>query len=142
MSLKRAERAKANFSHALSIVLPDRMMTILAVHYRLLHGLLELCMRQEHPLEYKYTIELACDFNKGRVDVKHGLHDEKFTQWLTVMEHSVAMLAVRGWKSQEMASFFGFPCIRSSITLRRCTAAWASQIAAGCERCLRSKLPF
>ncbi len=66
-------------------------------------------MRQEHPLEYKYTIELACDFNKGRVDVKHGLHDEKFTQWLTVMEHSVAMLAVRGWKSKEMASFFDFP---------------------------------
>jgi ATP/maltotriose-dependent transcriptional regulator MalT len=100
MSLKRAERAKADFFHALSIVLPDRMMTILAVHYRFLHELPKLCMRQEHPLEYKYTIELACDFNKGRVDVEHGLHDEKFTQWLTVMEHSVAMLAARGWKEQ------------------------------------------
>lgn len=72
-------------------------------HQALLQGVLEVCMKDRYPDDYKRITELSSDFSSGWRKLHNAYTDEKITDVLTATEFAIAMLASRGWSNKDIA---------------------------------------
>lgn len=101
------DKAEYYFRHAWELAAPDGLLMPFAEHRRMLFGMLEKCLRYEHPAAYKQIQELANSYHKHWVFVHNALTGEQITDSLTGIEYNVAKLAKIGMANQEIADFLG-----------------------------------
>ncbi len=106
MKLKKIEQAKAHFEEAWALASPAGFLKPFAVHYGILQGLCEVCIKKENPDQYKKIIQLNKDFNEGWRRL-HIPDEDDMMHTLSPMEATIAFLYHRGWQKKEIAAHLG-----------------------------------
>lgn len=99
------DKAEYYFMHAWSIASPDRLFLPFAEYRGALFGLLEKCLRYDHPEEYKYITDLAIVYHSNWTNVHNALTGDTVSDKLTGIEFNIAMLASRGVSNSEIAEY-------------------------------------
>lgn len=103
LNLKQIELGKKYFLRAWDFAKADGCLEPIGQYHGLLLGLVEVCIREVYPEDYKKIIDAAKQFGRGWMKIHHiGIDWEGR---LTGMEYAVAMLAKRGWMNQEIATY-------------------------------------
>ena len=104
INMKRIDEAVVAFNQALELALPDGFLKPFTEHHGLLLGLVEVCMKDKYPTEYrKITASVEC-FLSGWSDAHNAINDRSVTANLTPTEFVVAMLFDRDWSMKEISS--------------------------------------
>ena len=82
---------------------PDDLIEGIGEHHGLLQGLIETCMRDDWPEDYKRIIEITYRFSYGWRRIHNSDTNEEVANNLTTTEFTIAMLASRGWSNAEIA---------------------------------------
>lgn len=103
----RGEWRKAEFffMNAWNAAKEDKLYMPFAEHRAMLSGMLEKCLKRDHPAEYKRIAELAANYHKNWVLIHNELTGDRITDKLTVAEMNIAMLASRGLSNSEIGEF-------------------------------------
>ena len=107
MSLRKQELAKQHFMKAWDLAEPDDLIEGIGEHHGLLQGLIEICMKDDHPEAYERIIEITYHFSYGWRRIHNPDTNEEVADNLTTMEFTIAMLANRGWTNPEIAEYMG-----------------------------------
>lgn len=103
MNLRKTELAKKYFMDAWETARPDDLIEGIGEHHGLLQGLIETCMRDEWPEDYKRIIEITYRFSYGWRRIHNSDTNKEVADNLTTTEFTIAMLASRGWRNAEIA---------------------------------------
>ena len=103
MSLKQPERAKAHLLLAWKIAQPDDLIEGFGEHHGLLGAMLEAVIKPSWPEDFKRIIEITYRFSSGWRRIHNPITGDDVADDLTTTEFSIAMLAARGWTTQEIA---------------------------------------
>lgn len=131
MNMMEKEKAKEYFMKAWEISKPDDLIEGIGEHHGLLQGLIETCMKKEHPDDYARIIDITYKFSAGWRRIHNHDTNEDVADNLTTTEFTIAMLANRGWTNKEIAEHLDITtrtvkqhltCVFSklNITNRRC----------------------
>jgi excisionase family DNA binding protein len=104
MSLMRTQEARAHFMAAWEIARPDDLIEAFGEHHGLVQGMLESCLKKDFPEDYKRIIDITYRFSAGWRQIHNPDTHEEVADNLTTTEFTIAMLASRGWKTQEIAA--------------------------------------
>lgn len=104
MSMKRTEKAKAHFMAAWELAQPDDLMEGFGEHHGLLHGLIETCLQDAYPADYRRIIAITYRYSAGWRKVHNPAAGSNVADNLTTTEFTIAMLANRGWTNGEIAA--------------------------------------
>lgn len=105
MNLKDRDLAQEHLMSAWELAKPDDLIEGLGEHHGLLQGLLETCLREKYPKDYKRIIEITYNFSYGWRRIHNPVTHEDVADNLTAIEFSIAMLANRGWSNIEIAQY-------------------------------------
>ena len=103
MNLRKSELAKKYFMDAWETARPDDLIEGIGEHHGLLQGLIETCMRDDWPEDYKRIIEITYRFSYGWRRIHNSDTNEEVADNLTTTEFTISMLASRGWSNAEIA---------------------------------------
>lgn len=107
MSLRDVARARAHFEAGWALAEPDGLIEEVGEHHGLLQGLVETCLKAEHPEDFARVIEITYRFSYGWRRIHNPDSGEDVADDLTTTEFSMAMLACRGWSNDEIARHLG-----------------------------------
>ena len=105
MSLREQELARNYFMEAWALARPDDLIEGIGEHHGLLQGLIETCMKETYPEDYRRIIEITYRFSYGWRRIHNPETKEEVADNLTTTEFTVAMLASRGWTNAEIADY-------------------------------------
>ena len=105
MNMMEKEKAKEYFMKAWEISKPDDLIEGIGEHHGLLQGLIETCMKKEHPDDYARIIDITYKFSAGWRRIHNPDTNEDVADNLTTTEFTIAMLANRGWTNKEIAEY-------------------------------------
>ena len=103
MSLKKTERAQAHLLAAWDIARPDDLIEGFGEHHGLLGAMLEAAIKPKWPEDFKRIIDITYRFSSGWRRVHNPVTGHDVADDLTTTEFAIAMLAARGWTTQEIA---------------------------------------
>lgn len=103
MNMMEKEKAKEYFMKAWEISKPDDLIEGIGEHHGLLQGLIETCMKKEHPDDYARIIDITYKFSADWRRIHNPDTNEDVADNLTTTEFTIAMLANRGWTNKEIA---------------------------------------
>lgn len=103
MELKRTEDAKNCLKYAWDLSHPDNIITPFSTLHGLLHGLLEIYLKKEHPQDFTNIMNATDKFNTGWRRAHNYYSGHSVTDELTTNEFTIAMLYNRGWRAKEIA---------------------------------------
>ena len=95
MNMMEKEKAKEYFMKAWEISKPDDLIEGIGEHHGLLQGLIETCMKKEHPDDYARIIYITYKFSAGWRRIHNPDTNEDVADNLTTTEFTIAMLANR-----------------------------------------------
>ena len=104
MSLKQPEQAKAHLLTAWELARPDDLIEGFGEHHGLLGAMLEAVIKPEWPKDFKRIIDITYRFSSGWRRVHNPITGHDVADDLTTTEFAIAMLAARGWTTQEIAN--------------------------------------
>lgn len=104
MSLMRTEEAKVHFRVAWMLAKADDFIEPFGEHHGLLHGMVEVYFKNDHPADYKRIIDITYKFSAGWRKIHNADTNDGVTDDLTTMEFTIAMLYNRGWTVKEIAA--------------------------------------
>ncbi|WP_458407974.1 LuxR C-terminal-related transcriptional regulator [Anaerotignum sp.] len=104
MAMKRTEQAKTHFMAAWELAQPDDLLEGFGEHHGLLHGLIETCLQDAYPEDYRRIIAITYSYSAGWRKVHNPETGENVADNLTTTEFTIAMLANRGWTNAEIAA--------------------------------------
>ncbi len=107
MSLKEVGRARAHFETGWAVARPDGLIEPIGMHYGLLQGLVEVCLKESEPERFARIIEVNYRFSSGWRCIHNPDSGEDVAGCLTSTEFTVSMLACRGWTNAEIARHMG-----------------------------------
>lgn len=107
MNLKDKNMAREYFMEAWNMAGPDDLIEAIGEHHGLLQGLIETCLKDKYPQDYRRVIEITYRFSAGWRRIHNKDTREKVADNLTTTEFTIAMLANRGWTNQEIAEHMG-----------------------------------
>ena len=93
MNMMEKEKAKEYFMKAWEISKPDDLIEGIGEHHGLLQGLIETCMKKEHPDDYARIIDITYKFSAGWRRIHNPDTNEDVADNLTTTEFTIAMLA-------------------------------------------------
>ncbi len=102
IGLKKTELAKKHFMIAWEAARADGLIKLFGIHYNLLGGLTEQCLKADYPEEYKQIMRIVKDFNDGWYRL-HKPEEHDYFHTLSPMEISIALLYNRDWGAKEIA---------------------------------------
>lgn len=105
MSLRDQELARTYFMEAWELARPDDLIEGIGEHHGLLQGLIETCMKEAYPEDYRRIIEITYRFSYGWRRIHNPDTNEEVADNLTTTEFTIAMLASRGWTNGEIAEY-------------------------------------
>ncbi len=103
MSLKQPDRAEAHLLTAWEIARPDDLIEGFGEHHGLLGAMLEAVIKPKWPEDFKRIIDITYRFSSGWRRVHNPMTGHDVADDLTTTEFAIAMLAARGWTTQEIA---------------------------------------
>ena len=103
MSLKATEKAQTHLLTAWEIARPDDLIEAFGEHHGLLGAMLEAAIKPNWPEEFKRIIDITYRFSSGWRRVHNPITGHDVADDLTTTEFAIAMLAARGWTTQEIA---------------------------------------
>lgn len=102
MSLKQTERARDHLLAAWELARPDDLIEGFGEHHGLLGAMLEATIKPEWPEDFKRIIDITYRFSSGWRSVHNPVTGHDVADDLTTTEFAIAMLAARGWTTQEI----------------------------------------
>lgn len=105
--LKQIEKAKKAFNEAMDIAMLDGFIEPFIEHHGMFLGLIEVCMREKYPDEFKRVVSLVGQFFPQWWKVRGGEEVRYVPDELTSTEFVIAMLFDRGWSMKEISSYIG-----------------------------------
>ena len=105
MNLRQPELARTYFMAAWQLAQPDGLIEGIGEHHGLLQGLIETCMKNDYPEDYKKIIQITYQFSYGWRRIHNPAAKEDIADNLTTTEFTIAMLANRGWTNTEIADY-------------------------------------
>ena len=103
MSLKQPDRAQTHLLTAWEIARPDDLIEGFGEHHGLLGAMLEATIKPKWPEDFKRIIDITYRFSSGWRRVHNPITGHDVADDLTTTEFAIAMLAARGWTTQEIA---------------------------------------
>ena len=103
MSLKQPDRAEAHLLTAWEIARPDDLIEGLRRTSRAFGAMLEAVIKPKWPEDFKRIIDITYRFSSGWRRVHNPMTGHDVADDLTTTEFAIAMLAARGWTTQEIA---------------------------------------
>ena len=103
MSLKQPDRAETHLLAAWEIARPDELIEGFGEHHGLLGAMLEAVIKPKWPEDFKRIINITYRFSSGWRRVHNPMTGHDVADDLTTTEFAIAMLAARGWTTQEIA---------------------------------------
>lgn len=103
MSLKQTDRAQAHLLTAWEIARPDDLIEGFGEHHGLLGAMLEATIKPNWPEDFRRIIDITYRFSSGWRRVHNPITGHDVADDLTTTEFAIAMLAARGWTTQEIA---------------------------------------
>ena len=103
MSLKATEKAQTHLLTAWEIARPDDLIEAFGEHHGLLGAMLEAAIKPDWPEDFKRIIDITYRFSSGWRRVHNPITGHDVADDLTTTEFAIAMLAARGWTTQEIA---------------------------------------
>mgnify|MGYP000847151156 FL=1 len=103
MSLKATEKAQTHLLTAWEIARPDDLIEAFGEHHGLLGAMLEAAIKPNWPEDFKRIIDITYRFSSGWRRVHNPITGHDVADDLTTTEFAIAMLAARGWTTQEIA---------------------------------------
>lgn len=107
IALKKIDEGKECFMQTWHLSTADGFIEGFGEHHGILGGLIEACLKREHPADYKRVIDLTNRFSSGWRRLRGPITEEDVADNLTTTEFSVAMLVNRGWTNGEVARLLG-----------------------------------
>ena len=104
MSLKQPDRAQTHLLTAWEIARPDDLIEGFGEHHGLLGAMLEATIKSKWPEDFKRIIDITYRFSSGWRRVHNPITGHDVADDLTTTEFAIAMLAARGWTTQEIAN--------------------------------------
>ncbi len=104
MNLKNTPMAQKYFLDAWQLARPDDLIEGIGEHHGLLQGLIETCLQEKYPHDYKRIIQITYNFSYGWRRIHNPDTKEDVADNLTTTEFTIAMLANRGWSNSEISS--------------------------------------
>lgn len=104
MSLKQPDRAQTHLLTAWEIARPDDLIEGFGEHHGLLGAMLEATIKSRWPEDFKRIIDITYRFSSGWRRVHNPITGHDVADDLTTTEFAIAMLAARGWTTQEIAN--------------------------------------
>lgn len=105
MNLRQPDLARKYFMSAWQLAQPDNLIEGIGEHHGLLQGLIETCMKNDYPEDYKKIIQITYQFSYGWRRIHNPVTKEDIADNLTTTEFTIAMLANRGWTNTEIADY-------------------------------------
>ena len=105
MNLRQPDLARIYFMSAWQLAQPDGLIEGIGEHHGLLQGLIETCMKNDYPEDYKKIIQITYQFSYGWRRIHNPVTKEDIADNLTTTEFTIAMLANRGWTNTEIADY-------------------------------------
>ena len=105
MNLRQPDLARKYFMSAWQLAQPDGLIEGIGEHRGLLQGLIETCMKNDYPEDYKKIIQITYQFSYGWRRIHNPVTKEDIADNLTTTEFTIAMLANRGWTNTEIADY-------------------------------------
>ena len=103
MSLKQPEQAEKHLLTAWETARPDDLIEGFGEHHGLLGAMLEAVIKPRWPEDFKRIIDITYRFSSGWRRVHNPMTGHDVADDLTTTEFAIAMLAARGWTTQEIA---------------------------------------
>lgn len=103
MSLKQPKKAKFHLLAAWDIARLDDLIEGFGEHHGLLGAMLEAEIKPKWPKDFKRIIDITYRFSSGWRRVHNPITGHDVADDLTTTEFAIAMLAARGWTTQEIA---------------------------------------
>lgn len=103
MSMKQIDRAQAHLLTAWEVARPDDLIEAFGEHHGLLGAMLEATIKPKWPEAFKRIIDITYRFSSGWRRVHNPITGHDVADDLTTTEFAIAMLAARGWTTQEIA---------------------------------------
>ena len=102
MSLKQTDRAREHLLEAWELARPDDLIEGFGEHHGLLGAMLEATIKPEWPEDFRRIIDITYRFSSGWRRVHNPVTGHDVADDLTTTEFAIAMLAARGWTTQEI----------------------------------------
>lgn len=103
MGMKQTARARAHLLAAWELARPDDLIEAFGEHHGLLGAMLEATIKPNWPDDFKRIIDITYRFSSGWRRVHNPVTGHDVADDLTTTEFAIAMLAARGWTTQEIA---------------------------------------
>ncbi len=103
VSLKQLDRAQNHLLTAWEIARPDDLIEGFGEHHGLLGATLEAVIKPKWPEDFKRIIDITYRFSSGWRRIHNPITGHDVADDLTTTEFAIAMLAARGWTTQEIA---------------------------------------
>ena len=100
---KTAKKAKFHLLAAWDIARLDDLIEGFGEHHGLLGAMLEAEIKPKWPKDFKRIIDITYRFSSGWRRVHNPITGHDVVDDLTTTEFAIAMLAARGWTTQEIA---------------------------------------
>lgn len=105
--LHKVNDARREFERTVELILPDRLISIPSIYHSMLSGLVEVCMRDTYPDEYRQIVDASSRYYTVRKKLMKMYMVNVPEFGLSAVEWSIATLASRGWKNADIASYMG-----------------------------------
>ena len=99
----QAEKAQAHLLTAWEIARLDDLIEAFGEHHGLLGAMLEATIKPNWPEDFRRIIDITYRFSSGWRRVHNPITGHDVADDLTTTEFAIAMLAARGWTTQEIA---------------------------------------
>lgn len=93
-----------HFLAAWEIAKPEKFYQPFAEHHGLLGGLVEIHIKKTDPEDYEEITQQVYRFAQAWRHIHNPLGGARIADVLTTTEFTVAMLASKGWRNEEMAA--------------------------------------
>lgn len=105
MDMRQVEAAEARFTQAWELARKDGFIEPFAEHYILCMGLVERCIKNTYPEEYKRILAAAHTFyTRWRMLNRKETDSQMDESNLTIMEFLIATLYSSGWSAKEIGA--------------------------------------
>ena len=104
MCMKRTAEAKECFLKAYHSARPDYYIEPFSEVHMLLGGLPEICLKRDHPEDFKRLIEITVSYGASWRRIHNTATNRTVTNNLTPTEFTIAMLYTKSWTAKEIAT--------------------------------------
>jgi len=105
INMKKIEEAKTRFNIALDLALADGFLSPFIEHHGMLMGLIEVCMKDKAPSEFRKVIESVKSFGHGWHRYRNSEGVKIMREDLSSTEFVVAMLFSKEWSMKEISAY-------------------------------------